>query len=145
MSLLRIGPSALEKYLRKLAEHPVIKRSEELHVYLQVQGKFSLFKTTDVASRMLDGVVKLPKQLFGESVVSATVDPNEVVQPAIDGRHLLRMFKQLRQSVRNDWGRARPLVVEEDKEFLDTRKKLQDFETELTNVSQLMHLGLRSD
>ncbi|PWA84373.1 Phox homologous domain-containing protein [Artemisia annua] len=127
---------ALEKYLRKLAEHPVIKRSEELRVFLQVQGKLPLVKTTDVASRMLDGAVKLPKQLFGESVVSAAVDPSEVVQPAKGGRDLLRLFKELRQSVTNDWGGAKPLVVEEDKEFLDKRKKLQDFETELTNVSQ---------
>nr|GEU75892.1 sorting nexin 2A-like [Tanacetum cinerariifolium] len=127
---------ALEKYLRKLADHPVIKRSEELRVFLQVQGKLPLVKTTDVASRMLDGAVKLPKQLFGESVVSAAVDPSEVVQPAKGGRDLLRMFKELRQSVTNDWGGAKPLVVEEDKEFLDKRKKLQDFETELTNVSQ---------
>ncbi|GJY44752.1 sorting nexin 2B-like protein [Tanacetum coccineum] len=70
-------------------------------------------RNTDVASRMLDGAV-----------------------PAKGGRDLLRMFKELRQSVTNDWGVAKPLVVEEDTEFLDKRKKLQDFETELTNVSQ---------
>ncbi|GJZ90270.1 sorting nexin 2B, partial [Tanacetum coccineum] len=61
---------------------------------------------------------------------------SEIVQPAVGGRDLLRMFKELRQSVKNDWGRAKSLVFEEDKEFLDKRKKLQDFETELTNVSQ---------
>ncbi|GJR02309.1 hypothetical protein Tco_0525293 [Tanacetum coccineum] len=33
-------------------------------------------------------------------------------------------------------GRAKPLVFEEGNEFLDKRKKLQDFETALTNVSQ---------
>ncbi|GJY13010.1 sorting nexin 2A [Tanacetum coccineum] len=70
MSLL-----ALEKYLRKLAEHPDVRWSE-------------------------------------------------IVQPAVGGRDLLRMFKELRQSVKNDWGRAKPLVFEEDKEFLDKRKKL---------------------
>ncbi|KAK1421353.1 hypothetical protein QVD17_23615 [Tagetes erecta] len=129
----RIG---LEKYLRKLAAHPVIRRSEELRAFLQVQGKLPLLKTTDVASRMIDGAVKLPKQLFGESVVSAAVDPDEVVQPAKGGRDLLRMFKELRQSVTNDWGGTKPPVVEEDKEFLEKRKKLQDFEQELTNVSQ---------
>ncbi|CAH1429072.1 unnamed protein product [Lactuca virosa] len=127
---------ALEKYLRKLAAHPVIRRSEELRVFLQVQGKLPLMKTTDVASRMLDGAVKLPKQLFGESVVSAAVDPNEVSQPAKGGRDLLRIFKELRQSVTNDWGETKPPVVEEDKEFLEKKKKLQDFELELSNVSQ---------
>ncbi|KAL4576100.1 hypothetical protein LXL04_012188 [Taraxacum kok-saghyz] len=127
---------ALEKYLRKLAAHPVIRRSEELRVFLQVQGKLPLVKTTDVASRMLDGAVKLPKQLFGESVVSAAVDPNDVSQPAKGGRDLLRIFKELRQSVTNDWGETKPAVVEEDKEFLEKKKKLQDFEQELSNVSQ---------
>lgn len=127
---------ALEKYLRKLAAHPVIRRSEELRVFLQVQGKLPLMKTTDVASRMLDGAVKLPKQLFGESVVSAAVDPNDVSQPAKGGRDLLRIFKELRQSVTNDWGETKPPVVEEDKEFLEKKKKLQDFELELTNLSQ---------
>ncbi|KAD7480224.1 hypothetical protein R6Q59_008997 [Mikania micrantha] len=126
----------LEKYLRKLAAHPVIRRSEELRVFLQVQGKLPLMKTTDVASRMLDGAVKLPKQLFGESVVSAAVDPNDVSHPAKGGRDLLRIFKELRQSVANDWGGAKPPVVEEDKEFLDKKKKMQDFEQELSNVSQ---------
>ncbi|KAJ0705197.1 putative sorting nexin Vps5-like, AH/BAR domain superfamily, PX domain superfamily [Helianthus annuus] len=127
---------ALEKYLRKLAAHPVIRRSEELRLFLQVQGKLPLMKTTDVASRMLDGAAKLPKQLFGESVVSAAVDPSDVAQPAKGGRDLLRIFKELRQSVANDWGGAKPPVVEEDKEFLEKRKKMQDFEMELTNVSQ---------
>lgn len=127
---------ALEKYLRKLAAHPVIRRSEELRVFLQVQGKLPLMKTTDVASRMLDGAVKLPKQLFGESVVSAAVDPNDVSQPAKGGRDLLRIFKELRQSVTNDWGETKPPVVEEDKEFLEKKKKLQDFELELSNLSQ---------
>ncbi|KAI3519716.1 hypothetical protein L1887_08931 [Cichorium endivia] len=127
---------ALEKYLRKLAAHPVIRRSEELRVFLQVQGKLPLVKTTDVASRMLDGAVKLPKQLFGESIVAAAVDPNDVSQPAKGGRDLLRIFKELRQSVTNDWGETKPPVVEEDKEFLEKKKKLQDFELELTNLSQ---------
>ncbi|XP_076954695.1 sorting nexin 2B-like [Bidens hawaiensis] len=127
---------ALEKYLRKLAAHPVIRKSEELRLFLQVQGKLPLMRTTDVASRMLDGAARLPKQLFGESVVCAAVDPSDVAQPAKGGRDLLRMFKELRQSVVNDWGGTKPPVVEEDKEFLEKRKKMQDFELELTNVSQ---------
>ncbi|XP_076928540.1 sorting nexin 2A-like isoform X2 [Bidens hawaiensis] len=123
---------ALEKYLRKLAAHPVIRSSEELRVFLQVQGKLPLVKTSDVASRVIDGAVKLPKQLFAESVV----DPDEVAQPAKGGRDLLRLFRELRQLVSNDWGGTRPPVVEEDKEFLEKKKKLQDFEQELSNVSQ---------
>lgn len=125
---------ALEKYLRRLAGHPVIKKSDELRVFLQVQGRLPLATTTDVASRMLDGAVKLPKQLFGESV--SVVAPHEVVQPAKGGRDLLRLFKELKQSVANDWGGAKPQLVEEDKEFLEKKDKLQDLEQQLSNASQ---------
>ncbi|KAJ4839806.1 Sorting nexin 2A [Turnera subulata] len=124
---------ALEKYLRRLSGHPVIKKSDELRVFLQVQGKLPLAMSTDVASRMLDGAVKLPKQLFSESVVVA---PHEVAQPARGGRDLFRLFKELRQSVANDWGGARPPVVEEDKEFLEKKEKMQDLEVQLSNASQ---------
>ncbi|XP_077213375.1 sorting nexin 2A-like [Tasmannia lanceolata] len=126
--------SALEKYLCRLAAHPVIKKSEELKVFLQVQGKLPLMPTTDVASRMFDGVVKLPRQLFGDS--GRAVDPYEVVQPAKGGRDLLRIFKELKQSVANDWGGSKPAVVEEDKEFLEKKEKLHDLEQQLSNASQ---------
>ncbi|XP_057981670.1 sorting nexin 2A-like [Malania oleifera] len=125
---------ALEKYLRRLATHPVIKKSDELRLFLEIQGKLPLPRTTDVASRMLDGAVKLPKQLFGEA--ASVVDLQEVVQPAKGGRDLLRMFRELKQSVTNDWGGAKPSVVEEDKEFLEKKEKLQDLEQQLSSVSQ---------
>ncbi|XP_038693636.1 sorting nexin 2B-like isoform X3 [Tripterygium wilfordii] len=125
---------ALEKYLRRLAAHPVIRKGDELMVFLQVQGKLPLPTTTDVASRMLDGAVKLPKQLLGES--PAVVAPHEVVQPAKGGRDLLRLFKELKQSVSNDWGGSRPSVVEEDKEFMEKKEKMQDLEQHLSNASQ---------
>lgn len=127
---------ALEKYLRKLAKHPVIRRGEELRLFLEAQGKLPLVKTTDVASRMLDGAVKLPKQLFGGEVVGGVTDVSEVAQPAKGGRDLLRIFKELKQSVTNDWGGTKPPLVEEDKEFMDKKEKLQHLEQQLSNVSQ---------
>ncbi|XP_038894988.1 sorting nexin 2A [Benincasa hispida] len=123
---------ALEKYLRKLAGHPVIRKSDEFKVFLQVQGRLPLPTTTDVASRMLDGAVNLPKQLLNESAMA----PQEVVQPAKGGRDLLRLFKELKQSVTNDWGSSKPPVVEEDKEFLEKKEKLRDFEQQLSATSQ---------
>lgn len=122
----------LEKYLRRLADHPVIRKSDELKVFLQVQGKLPLPLSTDVASRMLDGAVKLPKQLFGENAVA----PQDVVQPAKGGRDLLRLFKELKQSMANDWGGSKPAVVEEDKEFLEKKEKMHELEQQLSNASQ---------
>lgn len=127
--------SALEKYLWRLASHPVIGRSDELRAFLRVQGRMPLSPSTDVASRMLDGAVRLPKQLFGEPGGSF-VAPQEVVQPAKGGRDLLRIFKELRQSVTNDWAGVKPLVVEEDKEFLERKEKVQDLEQQLSAASQ---------
>ncbi|KGN50702.1 sorting nexin 2B [Cucumis sativus] len=125
---------ALEKYLRKLALHPVIRKSEELRMFLEAKGSLPLVRSTDVASRMLDGAVKLPRQLFGEP--TAAVDLQEVAKPAKGGRDLLRIFKELKQSMANDWVGTKPMVVEEDKEFLEKKGKLMDIEQQLSDVSQ---------
>ncbi|KFK25106.1 hypothetical protein AALP_AA8G066800 [Arabis alpina] len=124
---------ALEKYLRRLVAHPVIRNSDELKVFLQAQGKLPLQTSSDVASRMLDGAVKLPGQLFGEGGGVSVV---EVAQPARGGRDLMRLFKELRQSVSNDWVGSKPLVVEEDKEFLEKKEKMHDLELQIINASQ---------
>ncbi|KAL4285171.1 hypothetical protein GQ457_16G012180 [Hibiscus cannabinus] len=112
---------ALEKYLKRLAGHPVIRLSDELKVFLQVEGRLPLSVSTDVASRMLDGTA---------------VAPHEVVQPAKGGRDLLRLFKELRQSVANDWGGSKPPVVEEDKLFMEKKEWIHDLEQQISNASQ---------
>lgn len=129
---------ALEKYLRRLAAHPVIKKSDEFRVFLQVQGKLPLLVTTDVASRVLDGAAKLPKQLLGDSVIG----PQEVVLPAKGGMDLMRLFKELKQSMANDWGGSRPPVVEEDKEFLAKKEKIQELEQQINGASQQVLFSL---
>ncbi|KAJ6827960.1 putative sorting nexin 2A [Iris pallida] len=126
---------ALEKYLSRLAAHPVVGRSDELAVFLKAQGRLPLARSIDVASRVLDGAARLPSQLFGEGPTAA-VGPEEVGQPAKGGRDLLRMFRELRQSVANDWGGGRPPVVEEDREFLERKEKVQDLEQQLSTASQ---------
>lgn len=125
---------ALEKYLQKLASHPLIRKSDELRVFLQVDGKLPLPTTTDVASRVLDGAVKLPKQLFGDS--GNVIGPQDVVQPAKGGRDLLRLFKELKQSVTNDWGGSKSPVEEEDKDFLENKERLHNLELQLSNASK---------
>ncbi|KAL7147917.1 hypothetical protein ABFS83_06G142200 [Erythranthe nasuta] len=115
--------AALEKYLRRLAAHPVIRVSEELRAFLESSTKISLYnRTSDAASvassRTLDG------------------DVSDAMQPAKGGMDLLRMFKELKQSVANDWGGVKPPLVEDDKDFLERKEKLQDYEQQLVNVSQ---------
>ncbi|CAD6272390.1 unnamed protein product [Miscanthus lutarioriparius] len=126
--------AALERYLWRLAEHPAIGSSDELRVFLQAEGKMPLPGSTDMASRMLDGAARLPRQLIaGEDAVAA---PQEVVQPARGGRDLLRIFKELKQSVVTDWAGVKPPLVEEDREFLEKKDKLQEWEHQLTSASQ---------
>ncbi|KAL8128104.1 hypothetical protein AgCh_014895 [Apium graveolens] len=69
----------------------------------------------------------------------SALDVNEVALPAKGGRDLLRIFKELKQSVTNDWGAVKPPVVEEDKEFLERKGKLQDFENQIGNASQQVY------
>jgi hypothetical protein len=125
---------SLEKYLGRLANHPVIRRSDELRLFLQSQGKLPLVPTTDMASRMLDGAASLPRQLFGEG--SVVMSPKDVVQPAKGGRDLVRMFKELKQSVTIEWGGSKPAVNEDDKEFIERKEKLEDLEQYLSEASQ---------
>ncbi|KAJ6818722.1 sorting nexin 2B-like [Iris pallida] len=125
--------AALERYLRRLAEHPVLGRSEELRVFLRAEGRLPMAGPTDVASRMLDGAVRLPRQLMGEERPAA----EEAAQPARSGRDMLRIFKEMRQAVVNEIGGARPAAaVEEDREFLERKERVQDFEQRLSTASQ---------
>ncbi|CAM6035185.1 unnamed protein product [Sphagnum compactum] len=93
--------AALEKYLGKLVAHPVLRQSDELCLFLQVE-------------------------LFGEG--STILAPHDAAQPVKGGRDLVRLFKELKQSVTNDWGNTRPAIIEEDIVFFDKKEKLQDLE-----------------
>ncbi|XP_024516111.1 sorting nexin 2B-like [Selaginella moellendorffii] len=124
----------IERYLRRLASHSVLRKSEELRTFIVSKAKLQMVPTLDVASRMLDGAAKLPRQLFGDG--PAAVNPQEVVHSAKGGRDLLRLFKELRQSVTNDWGASRPPVVEEDKEFVEKKEHLRECERRLAHASQ---------
>lgn len=120
----------------------MIGRSDELRVFLQAEGKLPLPANTDVASRMLDGAARLPKQLFGEGA-AGQVAPEDAMQPAKEGRDLLRIFKELKQAVSNDWGGVKPLVVEEDKEFLERKDNMQDLEQQISTTSQQVLINLK--
>ncbi|KAL4572507.1 hypothetical protein LXL04_019286 [Taraxacum kok-saghyz] len=130
--------NALEKYLQKLAEHPVIRQSDELRVFLQVQGKLPLLPTAPVTSRMLDGATKLSKQLLGDNSGggSVRIQPQDVVQPAKSRWDFLRIVKEMNQSVSNDWGGSKPPVNEDDSEFLQNKERLLNLEKQLNSTSK---------
>ncbi|OAY85729.1 Sorting nexin 2B [Ananas comosus] len=111
---LELRRAALERYLRRLAAHPAIGRGDELRAFLEAPGRFT------------DGAAQPPSH----------APPQEAVHPAKGGRDLLRIFKELKQSVANDWGGAKPPVAEEDRDFLERKEKMQDLEQQLTTSSQ---------
>ncbi|KAK1321554.1 Sorting nexin 2B [Acorus calamus] len=94
----------------------------------------------DVASRVIDGVAWWPRQIFGgggAAVADSWVArEEEVTRAAKGGRDLIRMFKELRQSVANEWGGGTLPVAEEEKEFLERKEKIRDLEAQLGNASQ---------
>eukprot|EP00850_Spirogloea_muscicola_P022595 SM000302S11675 [mRNA] locus=s302:103908:107732:- [translate_table: standard] len=125
---------ALERYLRRLAAHPVLRKAEELRIFLESPEKLPLPQNVDMASRMLDGAANLPRQLFGES--SIVIQPKDAVQPAKGGRDLVRLFKELKQSVTNEWVGSKPASAEEDHEYIKKKEKLLDLEARLGEASQ---------
>ncbi|CAI5457890.1 unnamed protein product [Closterium sp. Yama58-4] len=97
----------LDKYVQRLARHPAIRRSADLISFLTSSERFQPASSVDLASRVLEGAVKLPQQLFG---AADSITPAEAAKPAGGGRNLLRMFKEFGQSVANDWTGKPPAV-----------------------------------
>ncbi|XP_074561064.1 sorting nexin 2A-like [Curcuma longa] len=127
--------SAIEKYLNRLATHPVIGRSNEFRIFLRLPGNSPLPVSTEAASRS-GGMGTLPNRVFGEAGGSAGMVTQSTGQPPKWGRDFMKIFRELKHSVTNDWGGAKPLVVEEDKEFLERKVKVQDLEQQLTTSSR---------
>ncbi|KAI4305385.1 hypothetical protein L6164_028755 [Bauhinia variegata] len=48
----------------------------------------------------------------------------------------MRLFKELKQSMANDWGGSKPPAAEEDKEFLEKKDKINELEQQIINASQ---------
>jgi len=95
---------ALEKYLAKLAGHPVISHSSELRVFLECDGELSLSPEWSALkpshASVLEGVAKLPKQLIAHD--RSTVTPAEASQPARNNNDFMRMFKEFKTSISPD-------------------------------------------
>ncbi|KAI3770805.1 hypothetical protein L6452_01949 [Arctium lappa] len=138
--------NALEKYLQRLAEHPIIRQSDELRVFLQVQGKLPLLPTAAVTSRMLDGATRLSKQLLGDDSDggSVRIHPQDVVRPAKSRWDFLRIMKEMNQAMSNDWGGTKPSIDEEDTGFLQNKERLLNLEKQLTSASKQAELFVKA-
>jgi sorting nexin-1/2 len=115
--------TALQRYLRRLAAHPVVGGSPDLRTFLTEPGAIPDF--------------------HGEAPRYWTTTVNAAIQqvPAKAGRDLFGMFKDLKQTVVNGLVATKPPPVEEetDAEFLAHKSRLQDLQQQLTTTSQQVH------
>lgn len=94
----------LERYLRKLAAHPVISQSEELKVFLTAEGSLaSSYQWQGILpprSSFIEGVARLPRQLIGsEPLMVSTADLTKSSRHSND---LFRRLREMGERVRQD-------------------------------------------
>ena len=112
---------ALQRYLCRLAAHPKVGRSEDLHTFLTEP---SGIPTSEGES---------PR--YNTAIMTAVTTPTT---PAKGGRDFFGMFKDLKQTVANGLMAVRPPPVEEetDTKFLAHKAKLEELEQQLAASSQ---------
>ncbi|CAL4908679.1 unnamed protein product [Urochloa decumbens] len=112
--------AALQRYLCRLAAHPVVGHSPDLRVFLTEPGAFPAFQ--------------------GEATRywTATVNAAAPLVQAKAGRDLFGMFKGLKQTVVNGLVATKhpPVEQETDMEFLAHKARFEDLQQQLTTTSQ---------
>ncbi|GMH38963.1 hypothetical protein BSKO_06861 [Bryopsis sp. KO-2023] len=114
----------LEKYLNRLAAHPVVGPSEELRLFLETDGdlggSYQWQKFLPAQANFLEGTAKLSKQLFGRE--SSVPQPGDVAQPSKKTNDYLRRMKEGFQSMKQELsGAARNSDVDEKELKLQTK------------------------
>lgn len=126
--------AAVQRYLRRLAAHPVVGRSSDLHAFLTEP---SGIPTSEGEAPRWSPAISTP-------TYTAASAPST---PAKSGRDFFGVFKDLKQTVTNGWVAVRPPPVEEenDKRYLAHKAKLEDLEQHLVTASQQVteHLFLQ--
>ncbi|KIY99426.1 hypothetical protein MNEG_8536 [Monoraphidium neglectum] len=88
--------AALQRYMQRLAAHPVIGRSEELRLFLETPGDLaSSIQWSGLAppaASVLEGTAKFSMQLIGRE--SKVVDPVAAAAPAARSKDLMRAMKE---------------------------------------------------
>ncbi|CAO2166874.1 unnamed protein product [Urochloa humidicola] len=115
----------LQRYLRRLAAHPVVGRSPDLHAFLTEP---SGIPTSDGESPRWSPVTSAATSM----VAAAPATPTK------SGRDFFGVFKDLKQTVTNGWVAVRPPPVEEetDTRYLAHKAKLENLEQHLVTASQ---------
>jgi len=123
----------IQRYLRRLAAHPVVGRSADLHAFLTEP---SGIPTSDGESPRWS-----PAMSAATSMAAAAP-----ATPTKSGRDFFGVFKDLKQTVTNGWVAVRPPPVEEetDTRYLAHKAKLEDLEQHLVTASQQAEVLVKS-
>ncbi|TVU36688.1 hypothetical protein EJB05_18632, partial [Eragrostis curvula] len=118
--------TAVQRYLRRLAAHPIVGRSSDLHAFLTEPSGIPTSEGESPRWR--------PAMSAASSMVATPPPPT----PAKSGRDIFGVFKDLKQTVTNGWAAARPPPVEEetDTRYLAHKAKLEDLEQFLVTSYQ---------
>ncbi|OEL17857.1 Protein RETICULATA-RELATED 5, chloroplastic [Dichanthelium oligosanthes] len=113
--------AALQRYLCRLATHPVVGCSPDLRTFLTEPGAIPAFQGGEA-----------PRYW------TTTVNAAAPLVPAKAGRDLFGMFKGLKQTVVNGLVATKPPPVEQetDTEFLAHKARFEDLQQQLTTTSQ---------
>lgn len=127
----------LERYLRKLAAHPVVARGEELRVFLEAEGSLASSpawqQLQPTRGTLLEGIGRLPRQLIGSDPgVPSTV---EAQQNARNTSDLLRRFRELGERMRQEY-KAPPVLGEEEARLREQRAGVEDYAEKLAVASR---------
>mmetsp|Transcript_24550 Transcript_24550/g.53643 ORF Transcript_24550/g.53643 Transcript_24550/m.53643 type:complete len:672 (+) Transcript_24550:240-2255(+) len=114
--------TALERYMNKLAAHPVLASCEELRTFLEAGGDLADSPQWRALQPMqqgnfVEGTAKLSKQLFG--LERQVLDPVQAAQPTKKSADILRAIKETAQSMQ---------VASYSDEELDLRRAREQLE-----------------
>ncbi|KAG2449349.1 hypothetical protein HYH02_005504 [Chlamydomonas schloesseri] len=96
---------ALERYLNKLARHPVLSASEELRLFLTTEGDLDAcaawvaLRPLGHGGGVLDGTAKFSKQILG--LDRGVTDPVQAAQPTKKSTDFMRAIKETARSMQN--------------------------------------------
>jgi sorting nexin-1/2 len=134
----------LERYLRRLAEHPVLGKCNELRVFLTAEGSlssnFHWQQLQPLKASLMEGVARLPAQLLGSDPVAPTT-----ADAAKNPKHtndLLRRLKELGERMRQEY--KPPMSLPEDEIALrQTKAEVESYSEVLMQASRRAEKLLR--
>lgn len=134
----------LERYLCRLAEHPVLGKCNELRVFLTAEGSlssnFHWQQLQPLKASLMEGVARLPAQLLGSDPAAPTT-----ADAAKNPKHtndILRRLKELGERMRQEY---RPLtsLPEDEIALRQTKAEVESYEEVLMQASRRAEKLLR--